>query len=129
MAEKTKQRYSKRLKQAFAEDMRIYDQYIGREVLIVEGGLHGDVSRAVLVSHGSQLADFIDYIALDPDMVSMHSLMEELAGLKSNPDRSMELKASYSLPRRTISKSQIASILRLEDIMQGIKPEQVTWKK
>jgi len=117
----TPQQNADRLKQSFADDLRIYDKYIGKQVAIEEGETGVHISTATLIQHGSQTLDLLDYVYWD---VSIESITGRLNSPHPYLNKDKVLPR-YKLPRRAILKSQVASIQLLEDLLQGTKQEDI----
>lgn len=111
------------LNRAFANDLQVFDKYVGRRVVIEEGEVGANISTATLHTHGASVVELADCTRYQE---SLYWIANKVDYIKKHREEDEEkLKPHYHLPTRVLAKSQIASMQLLENVLQGLSEEEV----
>lgn len=105
MAEQIQARTLEQLRNADAQN---YERYLGCRVVIEENELGNPVSEAILARNGENSVYLEDYTKWGATIENIQ-----------NKGRTERLKPHFRLAKRTVAKSQIASMQLLEDVLLG----------
>ena len=110
---------------AYAQDLKIYDKYLGKKVVMEIGEIGNKVSIGDFVTHGFGNVYLRNCFTSGESLSDLLKIVNELSENRKPSLVNFPLKRESFILNRTISKSQIASIQSLEDVFGEIKFEQV----
>lgn len=102
-------------------DQLMYEQYLGKKVVLEEGETGNNISIGTLTNNGFNLVELIDYKKY---LLSIYDITDFRCEDGINSYVHLKFKEPViNLNKKVIEKSRIGSIQSLEDVLKGTKFE------